>query len=142
MSVEGAIFDERRGALTYYPSDLIATSMRILIEASKKGLKIAAVSLMSRSIPYVDLISACKRFPDSVVKRLASPRETVPSALAPLITSSKADVVGVGVADGFEVEVADWVGFGVGVGVDFGAAHAARITPATSTNDNVANNRL
>ncbi len=49
MSVEGAIFDSKRGAINYYPSDLIATSMRILIEASKKGLKIAAVSLMSIS---------------------------------------------------------------------------------------------
>ena len=49
MSVEGAIFDEKEVAINSYPSDLISTSMRILIEASKKGLKIAAVSLMSIS---------------------------------------------------------------------------------------------
>jgi len=36
MNVERAIFDSRRGAINYYPSDLIATSMRILIESSKK----------------------------------------------------------------------------------------------------------
>ena len=49
MSLEDAIFSPRRGALVYYPSGLIATSMRILIESVKKGLKVAAQSLMSIS---------------------------------------------------------------------------------------------
>ena len=49
MSIEDAIFNPRRGALVYYPSNLIATSMRILIESVKKGLKVAAQSLMSIS---------------------------------------------------------------------------------------------
>lgn len=49
MSVEKALFDERRGVMKEYPSGLIATSMRILVEATKKGLHIAAVSLMSIS---------------------------------------------------------------------------------------------
>ncbi|MBT4166473.1 hypothetical protein HOE04_05525 [archaeon] len=49
MSLEDAIFNPRRGALVYYPSNLIATSMRILIESVKKGLKVAAQSLMSIS---------------------------------------------------------------------------------------------
>ncbi len=49
MSLERAIFDTRRGALVYYPSNLIATSMRILVESVKKGLDVAAQSLMSIS---------------------------------------------------------------------------------------------
>ena len=49
MSAEKAIFDAKRGAINVYPSNLIATSMRILIESSKKGLQIAAISLMSIS---------------------------------------------------------------------------------------------
>lgn len=49
MSLERAIFDPRRGAITAYPSNLIATSMHILVEAVKKGLKVAAQSLMSIS---------------------------------------------------------------------------------------------
>jgi hypothetical protein len=49
MSLEDAIFNPRRGALVYYPSSLIATSMKILIESVKKGLKVAAQSLMSIS---------------------------------------------------------------------------------------------
>ncbi len=49
MSLEDAIFNPKRGALVYYPSNLIATSMRILVEGAKKGLKVAAQSLMSIS---------------------------------------------------------------------------------------------
>ncbi len=49
MSLEEAIFNTKRGALVYYPSNLIATSMRILVEGAKKGLKVAAQSLMSIS---------------------------------------------------------------------------------------------
>jgi len=47
MSLNKAIFDNKRGAIINYPSNLIATSMHILIEAVKKGLKVAAEALMS-----------------------------------------------------------------------------------------------
>lgn len=47
MSLDRAIFDPKRGAIINYPSNLISTSMHILIEAVKKGLKVAAQSLMS-----------------------------------------------------------------------------------------------
>ena len=49
MSLEEALFNSRRGAIIFYPSHLIATSMRILIESVKKGLKISARALMSIS---------------------------------------------------------------------------------------------
>jgi len=49
MSLEQAIFNSQRGAITRYPSNLISTSMRIVLESSKKGLKVAAESLMSIS---------------------------------------------------------------------------------------------
>lgn len=47
MSVKSAIFDEKVGALKEYPSPLIASSMQVLVEASKKGPKIAANALSS-----------------------------------------------------------------------------------------------
>ncbi|MDP1728722.1 MAG: hypothetical protein Q8L27_00780, partial [archaeon] len=47
MPIERAIFDQKRGAILNYPSSLISTSMHILIESVKKGLKVAAASLMS-----------------------------------------------------------------------------------------------
>jgi len=49
MSLEQAIFNEKRGAIIYYPSSLIKMSMKILIESAKKGLEVAARSLMSIS---------------------------------------------------------------------------------------------
>jgi hypothetical protein len=59
MSVDRAIFDEKVGAINQFPSDLISTSMKVLIESSKKGLKIAALSIMSIS-EYVKNISKIK----------------------------------------------------------------------------------
>jgi hypothetical protein len=47
MGLEKAIFDSRNGAIINYPSNLIATSMHILVESVKKGLRVAAESLMS-----------------------------------------------------------------------------------------------
>ncbi|MFH1521842.1 MAG: hypothetical protein ABIF18_02695, partial [archaeon] len=47
MSLERALFDPSRGAVVFYPSQLVATSMRILTESVKKGLQVAARSLMA-----------------------------------------------------------------------------------------------
>ncbi len=47
MPIEKAIFDAKRGAIINYPSNLISTSMHILIESVKKGSQVAAASLMS-----------------------------------------------------------------------------------------------
>lgn len=45
MSVEQAIFDKQKGALKYYPSDLIESSMKVLVESSKKGPIVASQAL-------------------------------------------------------------------------------------------------
>ncbi|MEK6885741.1 MAG: hypothetical protein AABX17_02135 [Nanoarchaeota archaeon] len=47
MPLDRAIFDPKRGAIINYPSNLISTSMHILVESVKKGLQVAAASLMS-----------------------------------------------------------------------------------------------
>jgi len=47
MSVEQAIFDEKRGALVYYPSNLIESSMKVLVESSKKGPTIASQAIIN-----------------------------------------------------------------------------------------------
>jgi len=47
MSVEQAIFDEKRGALIYYPSNLIESSMKVLVESSKKGPMIASQAVIN-----------------------------------------------------------------------------------------------
>jgi hypothetical protein len=47
MGIEEAIFDSRRGAIVYYPSHLIESSMKVLIESSKKGPLVASQALIN-----------------------------------------------------------------------------------------------
>ncbi|MEA3414539.1 MAG: hypothetical protein U9Q99_03390 [Nanoarchaeota archaeon] len=85
MSVEKAIFEKNRGAIKYYPSDLIATSMRVLIESSKKGLKIAAVSLMSIS-EYVKNIDKITIRLKDLLAEISSDMKSNMTFLAPLLS--------------------------------------------------------
>ncbi|MFH1503541.1 MAG: hypothetical protein ABIE36_02700 [Candidatus Diapherotrites archaeon] len=85
MSVEKAIFDSRRGTLLYYPSDLIATSMRVLIESSKKGLKIAAVSLMSISEYIKNIQKITLRLKDMLAEVVSEMKSNM-TFLAPLLS--------------------------------------------------------
>jgi len=78
MSVEKAIFDKKRGAIIYYPSSLIATSMRILVESVKKGLQAAARSLMSIS---------------EYVKNIQKINERLRDLLAEIISDMKSNMV-------------------------------------------------
>jgi hypothetical protein len=85
MSVERAIFDPRRGALNFFPSDLIATSMRILVEASKKGLRVAAVSLMNIS-EYVKNIQKITNRLRDILAEVISDMKSNMTFLAPLLS--------------------------------------------------------
>jgi len=85
MSVEKAIFDPRRGALVYFPSDLIATSMRVLIESSKKGLKIAATSLISISDYVKNIQKITDRLRDMLAEIISDMKSNM-SFLAPLLS--------------------------------------------------------
>jgi len=85
MNVERAIFDRKRGALIYYPSELIATSMRILIEAAKKGLNVAAVSLMSIS-QYIKNIQKINDRLKDLLAEIVSDMKSNMTFLAPLLS--------------------------------------------------------
>ena len=84
MNVERAIFDPRRGAIIYYPSDLISTSMRILIESSKKGLKIAALSLISISEYIKNINKISDRLRDMLAEIISDMKSNM-TFLAPLL---------------------------------------------------------
>lgn len=84
MSVEGAIFDRNRGALRFYPSELISTSMKILVESAKKGLKIAALSLMSIS-EYVKNIDKINQRLRDMLAEIISDMKSNMTFLAPLL---------------------------------------------------------
>ncbi len=85
MSVERAVFDKRRGAIIYYPSDLIATSMRVLVESSKKGLKIAAISLMSISEYVKNIQKITNRLRDMLAEVISDMKSNM-TFLAPLLS--------------------------------------------------------
>jgi Flp pilus assembly protein TadB len=85
MSVESAIFDKTRGVLRYYPSDLIATSMKILIESSKKGLNIAALSLISLSEYVKNINKISERLRDMLAEIISDMKSNM-TFLAPLLS--------------------------------------------------------
>jgi len=85
MSVEKSIFDKRQGAINVYPSSLISISMKILIESSKKGLKIAAVSLMSIS-EYVKNINKITARLNDMLAEIVSDMKSNMTFLAPLLS--------------------------------------------------------
>ena len=84
MSVEKAIFDPKRGALSFFPSPLIATSMKILVESVKKGLQVAARSLMSIS-EYVRNIQKINQRLRDLLAEIVSDMKSNMSFLAPLL---------------------------------------------------------
>ncbi len=84
MSIENAVFDKKRGAITYYPSTLIATSMRILVESVKKGLQVAARSLMSIS-EYVKNIQKINARLRDLLAEIVSDMKSNMTFLAPLL---------------------------------------------------------
>ncbi|MBU0976790.1 MAG: hypothetical protein KKD18_00055, partial [Nanoarchaeota archaeon] len=71
-------------AIIYFPSALIATSVRILIESSKKGLKIAAQSLMSIS-QYVKNIEKINQRLRDLLAEIVSDMKSNMTFLAPLL---------------------------------------------------------
>jgi len=85
MNVERAIFDKRRGVIIAYPSDLIATRMRVLVESAKKGLKIAAMSLISIS-EYVKNIQKITQRLKDMLAEIASDMKSNMTFLAPLLS--------------------------------------------------------
>ena len=84
MGLEQAIFNPQRGAIIYYPSALIATSMRILVEAVKKGLQVAARSLMSIS-EYVKNIEKINQRLRDLLAEIVSDMKSNMVFLAPLL---------------------------------------------------------
>ncbi len=85
MGVEDAIFNPRRGAIAYYPSDLIATSMRVLVESVKKGLNIAAISLMSISQYVKNIQKITDRLRDLLAEIISDMKSNM-TFLAPLLS--------------------------------------------------------
>ena len=85
MSLDKSIFDSNRGAIIYYPSQLISTSMRILLESVKKGLLVAAEALMSIS-QYIKNINKVESRLRDLLAEVVSDMKSNMTFLAPLLS--------------------------------------------------------
>ena len=72
MSVQRAIFDPKYGALVYFPSNLIESSMKVLIESVKKGPTIAAQALMNVSRYIKEIHKVNERLKDLMADIISS----------------------------------------------------------------------
>jgi len=84
MSVREAIFNPQRGAIIYFPSSLVRTSMEILIESVKKGLQVAARALMSISQYVKNIHKINERLKDLLADIISSMKSNM-AFLAPLL---------------------------------------------------------
>lgn len=84
MSVKEAIFNPARGAIIYFPSTLIRTSMQILIESVKKGLNVAAKALISISQYVKNIHKINERLKDLLAEVVSGMRSNM-SFLAPVL---------------------------------------------------------
>jgi len=72
MSVQKAIFDPEHGALISYPSNLIESSMKVLVQSVKKGPTIAAQALTNVSRYIREIHSVNERLKDLMADIISS----------------------------------------------------------------------
>jgi Flp pilus assembly protein TadB len=85
MSVDDAIFHQKYGALVQYPSSLIESSMKVLVESAKKGPVIAAQSLMNVSRYIKEMHAVNERLKDLMADTIASMKSQI-AFLTPAIS--------------------------------------------------------
>ena len=72
MSIHNAIFDPKNGALTAFPSKIIESSMKVLVEGSKKGPRVAAEALISMSRYIKEIHRVDERLKDLLAEIISS----------------------------------------------------------------------
>jgi len=86
MNLEDSIFNNEIGALTKYPSPLIESVMKILIESSKKGSQITADSMTTLSLYLQKMHQLKERMFDLLSDSLSSMKMQI-SFLAPVMSA-------------------------------------------------------
>jgi hypothetical protein len=77
MSVEEAIFNPRTGALIYFPSRIIQSSMKMLTQAVKKGPKVAAQALTNISRYIKEIHKVNERLRDLMAENISSMKSQI-----------------------------------------------------------------
>tara|TARA_Y100000310_G_scaffold147251_1_gene146516 strand:+ start:2562 stop:4697 length:2136 start_codon:yes stop_codon:yes gene_type:complete len=84
MGVKDAIFNKRNGALVYFPSLIIGSSMKVLIQAIQKGPKVAAQALVNISRYIKEIHKVNERLKDLMADIISSMKSQI-SFLTPVI---------------------------------------------------------
>ncbi|MDD5086199.1 MAG: hypothetical protein PHV16_00435, partial [Candidatus Nanoarchaeia archaeon] len=84
MGVKEAIFNENSGAILFYPSNIIESSMKVLIQAIKKGPMVAAQALTNVSRYIKEIHRVDERLKDLLADVISSMKSQV-SFIAPAI---------------------------------------------------------
>src|SRR3989344_3341276 len=77
MGLEQAIFDQRVGSLYSFPSKVIESSMKVLIESIKKGPRIAAQALLSMSQYIKEIHRVEERLKDLMADVISSMKSQI-----------------------------------------------------------------
>ena len=86
MSLEAAIFNQKNGALVYYPSAVIESTMKVLVESAKKGPLIASKALISVSEYIKEIHRVNERLKDLMAEIISDMKQQV-TFLAPAIAA-------------------------------------------------------
>ncbi|NOZ80587.1 MAG: hypothetical protein GXP63_02845 [DPANN group archaeon] len=84
MNVDRAIFDEEHGALKDFPSNIIESSMKVLIESAKKGPRIAAQALLNIARYIKEIHRVNERLKDLLADVISSMKSQI-TFLTPVI---------------------------------------------------------
>lgn len=84
MSVEEAIFNPKVGAILAFPSNMITSSMKVLVQSTKKGPKIAAQALVNISRYIKEMHRVDERLKDLLADVISSMKSQI-SVMTPAI---------------------------------------------------------
>ncbi|MFT4326776.1 MAG: hypothetical protein ACMXYK_04705, partial [Candidatus Woesearchaeota archaeon] len=86
MGIQDAIYDPRVGALVSYPSNLIDSSMRVLVESAQKGPLIASNALLNISRYIKEMHKVEERLKDLMAEVISSMKSQI-NFLTPVISA-------------------------------------------------------
>ncbi len=84
MNMESAIFDKKNGALVYYPSKVIESSMKVLLQSSQKGPLVCSQALITISQYIKEIHRVDERLKDLLADIISSMKSQI-SFMAPAI---------------------------------------------------------
>ena len=85
MGVKQAIFDEKVGALKAFPSNIIESSMKVLIQSARKGPKIASHALLNIAQYIKEIHKVDERLKDLLADIVSSMKSQI-SFMSPVIS--------------------------------------------------------